>query len=61
MKTKALISFVVTARLIRVFVFTYAKSRFSHDKAQMIGVNSNKLSGLSRPSKLNESTLYFQF
>ena len=33
-KTKALISFAVTAKLICVFVFAYAKSRFSHDKAQ---------------------------
>ena len=32
-KTKALISFVVTAKLICVFVFAYAKSRFSHDAA----------------------------
>ena len=34
-KTKALISFAVTAKLICVFVFTYAKSRFSHDAAHM--------------------------
>ena len=34
-KTKALISFAVTAKLICVFVFAYAKSRFSHDAAQM--------------------------
>ena len=34
MKTKALISFAVTAKLICVFVFAYAKSRFSHDEAQ---------------------------
>ena len=33
-KTKALISCIVTAQLIRVFVFAYAKSRFSHDAAQ---------------------------
>ena len=33
MKTKALISFAVTAKLICVFVFAYAKSRFSHDAA----------------------------
>ena len=32
-KTKALISFAVTAKLICVFVFAYAKSRFSHDTA----------------------------
>ena len=30
-KTKALISFAVTAKLICVFVFAYAISRFSHD------------------------------
>ena len=35
-KTKALISFAVTAKLICVIVFTYAKSRFSHGAAQMI-------------------------
>ena len=35
-KTKALISFAVTAKLICVFVFAYAKSRFSHDAAQML-------------------------
>ena len=32
-KTKALISFAVTAKLICVFVFAYAKSWFSHDAA----------------------------
>ena len=35
-KTKALISFAVTAKLICVFVFAYAKSRFSHDAAHII-------------------------
>ena len=35
MKTKALISFAVTAKLICVFVFTYTKIRFSHDEAQL--------------------------
>ena len=35
MKTKALISFAVTAKLICVFVFAYAKSRFSHDAAHL--------------------------
>ena len=33
-KTKALISCAVTAQLICVFVFAYAKIRFSHDVAQ---------------------------
>ena len=35
-KTKALISFAVTAKLICVLVFAYVKSRFSHDEAQML-------------------------
>ena len=34
-KTKALISFAVTAKLICVFVFAYRKSRFSHDATQI--------------------------
>ena len=34
-KTKALTSFAVTAKLICVFVFAYAKSWFSHDEAQL--------------------------
>ena len=35
-KTKALISFAVTAKLICVFVFAYAKSRFSHYAAHIM-------------------------
>ena len=34
-KTKALISFAVTVQLICVFVFAYAKCRFSHNEAHM--------------------------
>ena len=34
-KTKALISFAVTAMLICAFVFAYAKCLFSHDAAQL--------------------------
>ena len=34
-KTKALISFAVTAKLICVFVFAYTKIRFSHDAAHL--------------------------
>ena len=34
MKTKALISFTVTAKLICAFVFAYAKCLLSHDAAQ---------------------------
>ena len=36
MKTKALISFAVTAKLICVFVFAYAKRWFSHNAAHII-------------------------
>ena len=39
-RTKALISCAVTAQLIWVFVFAYAKSRFFHDEAHMIFVIS---------------------
>ena len=35
-KTKALISFAVTAKLICVFVFACAKIRFSHNEAHII-------------------------
>ena len=35
MKTKALISFAVTAKLICALVFTYAKSRASHYVSQL--------------------------
>ena len=43
-----LISFAVTTKLICVFVFAYAKSRFSHDAAQVIVVvqNYNKSFGI---------------
>ena len=34
-KTKTLISFAVTAKLICVFVFAYANIRFSHNEAQL--------------------------
>ena len=36
MKTKALISFAVTAKLICVFVFAYTKIWFSHDAAHIV-------------------------
>ena len=35
-KTKALISYMVTAQLNCAFVFVYAKSRFSYDRAQIM-------------------------
>ena len=34
-KTKALISFAVTAKLICIFVFAYANYWFSHEAAQL--------------------------
>ena len=36
METKALISFAVTAKLICVFVFAYAKGWFSHNEAHIV-------------------------
>ena len=38
-KTKALISFAVTAKLICIFVFAYANCWFSHAQAQMKNVS----------------------
>ena len=35
-KTKALISFAVTAKLICVFVFAYAESQISHNEAHIM-------------------------
>ena len=46
MKTKALISFAVTAMLICVFVFAYAEHWFSHDAALLL-VNCHCLANLS--------------
>ena len=37
-KTKALISFAVTAKLLCVFVFAYANIRFSHVAAHVISI-----------------------
>ena len=39
-KPKALISCAFTAQLIYVFVFAYAKSRFSHNETHMVHVIS---------------------
>ena len=40
------ISFAVTAKLICVFVFAYAKSRFSHDAAHLLMKECAMTSGL---------------
>ena len=45
-KTKTLISFAVTAKLICVFVFACAKIRFSHNAAPLLTANSSWKSGL---------------
>ena len=42
-KTKALISFVVTAKLICVFVFVYTRIRFSHDAAHVDKVGHKQI------------------
>ena len=39
-KTKALISCAITAQLICVFVFAYAKTRFSHNEAHKCSSSS---------------------
>ena len=41
-KTKALINFAVTAKLICVFVFEYAKSRVSFDVAHIFYLGTRK-------------------
>ena len=48
-KTKALISFAVTAKLICVLVFAYAVCWFSHEAAQMTGENNNENQRTNRP------------
>ena len=40
-KTKALISFAVTAKLFCVFLFAYARSRFSHVAAHLMFLYKN--------------------
>ena len=47
-KTKALISCAVTAQLICVFVFAYAKSWFSHNEAHLIKALMNQIYHFSR-------------
>ena len=59
MKTKALISFAVIAKLICVFVFAYAKSRFME---QNLGVKKDGLCRrkiVPKPQRNKTSTLAF--
>ena len=53
MKTKTQISFAVTAKLICVFVFAYAKSRFSHNEAhiEMVKKGANIIANSDDPDK----------
>ena len=51
-KTKAPISFAVTAKLICVFVFANADCRFSHEAAQM-----HSISSVDQLAKLHSDTL----
>ena len=63
-KTKALISFAVTAKLICVFVFAYAKCQFSHDAAFMMLfflVRCVKKPEQVAPVLLNTGSLYLYF
>ena len=59
-KTKALISFVVTAKLICVFVFAYADCWFSHEAA---GINCLKNCLLFCPVLVlgNSTNSYFSY
>ena len=47
-KTKVLISCVVTAQLICIFVFAYAISRFSHNVAHMKGCGGETAYALNK-------------
>ena len=60
-KTKALISFAVTAKLICVFVFAYAKIRFSHDAAHMLHVYYHHFQRSSSLKQLSQSKPNFMW
>ena len=47
-KTKALISFAVTAKLICVFVFAYAKNRFPHVEAYLESSTKKKMTNIQK-------------
>ena len=53
-KTKVLISFAVTAKLICVLVFAYAKIRFSHDAAHLMFFAGNCC--VLKPSEISWNT-----
>ena len=56
-KTKALISFAVTAKLICGFVFAYANCCFSHAQAHIIVTTNNGILGVLRYT--TENTLLY--
>ena len=56
-KTKALTSFTVTAKLICVFIFAYAKSRFSHDEAQILVISHSCVNGRSSDCEVPSNCL----
>ena len=51
-ETEALISYTVTCQLIWAFVFAYAKSRFSHDMAQL--THCTAISKFTGDNKINQ-------
>ena len=62
MKTKALISFAVTAKLICVFIFAYAKCWFSHDVAHiLLGLGDMAVLRMTFPNMVisNKNVLIF--
>ena len=62
-KTKALISFAVTAKLICVFVFIYADCWFSHEAAHLLpnfAMISCRLLSLHYENKLMQYTEIFK-
>ena len=58
-KTKALISFAVTAKLICVFVFANAKCWFSHDAALLSLSRVTTYDGFSGQFFLNFEIVFF--
>ena len=56
-KTKALISFAVTAKLICAFVFAYADCWFSHEAAHLVfrPAKSNVMMSIKKYRKINVS------
>ena len=57
MKTKALISFVITAKLICIFVFAYVDCWFSHEAAHLIYFQG-KYADIENEIKINKGFLY---